>query len=81
MNVGWIEKTVAGIRLFESKRGRYFRDPASARARETVVARATRRERGCASQRRDTYLLAYQHLDWSGPRAVRNSWQFPDDAA
>lgn len=80
MIVGWVEKTAAGIRLFESKRGRYFRDPVIARARETVVRRKNM-HRTSASQRREPYLLAYQHLDWSGPRAVRNSWQFPDDAA
>ena len=37
MNIGWVEKTVLGVRLYESRIGRFFRDVASARSRDSVV--------------------------------------------
>lgn len=73
MIVGWATKTSAGVTLYASQRGRFFRDVASARSRESVVYKATGRQRGCASRRRDHYLRHWEHLDWSAPRKVRTS--------
>lgn len=72
MIVGWVERTAGGFRVYESQRGRYFRDPVRARARETVTWKAHQR-RSSASQRREPYLASYSHLSESLPRAIRRS--------
>lgn len=70
MIVGWVEKTAGGFRIFESQRGRYFRDVVRARARETVVWKRNQR-RSSESQRRAHYLASYNHLTQNQPRAIR----------
>lgn len=62
MIVGWVTVTARGVRLWPSQRGRYFRDPASAKARETVVLR-NNLARTYAAHRRDPYHLGRQHLN------------------
>jgi hypothetical protein len=79
MIVGWAEKTAGGVRIFQSKRGRFFHDPVTARARETVIRRRNRR-RSHGASRRETYLIHWRHLD--GPSViVRISWEQTDGAA
>lgn len=79
MIVGWAEKTAGGVRIWESKSGRFFRDPASARSRDTVVRRRNRM-RSHGASRREPYLIHWNHLD--GPQiAVRIWWDRPDGAA
>lgn len=80
MIVGWVEKTTGGFRIFESQRGRYFRDPVRARARETILWKRNSR-RSSAGQRREPYLAAHQHLDFGLPRAIRVAGHEPDGAA
>jgi hypothetical protein len=80
LNVGWVEKTAGGFRIFESQRGRYFRDPVRARARETVTWKRNCR-RSSAGQRREPYLAVHQHLEFALPRAIRITLQEPDGAA
>ena len=80
LNVGWVEKTAGGFRIFESQRGRYFRDRVRARARETVVWKRNCR-RSAAGQRREPYLVNFQHLDFALPRAIRTIVHEPDGAA
>jgi hypothetical protein len=70
--VGWAQKTALGVRLWESQRGRYFHGPASARARETVLARRAAR-RSAATWRREPYHLNCQHLD--GPHIAVRVWR------
>ncbi len=79
MIVGWITKTATGVRLWESQRGRYFRDVAYARSRESVL-RKKQSWRSCAALRRDPYLMNRQHLDGNHV-AVRITWGVPDKAA
>lgn len=61
MIVGWMAQTASGVRLYQSQRGRFFRDVVAARARENVVGRKHLR-RSNAAGRREPYLLHWQHL-------------------
>jgi hypothetical protein len=79
-NIGWVERTALGFRLFESRRGRYFRDPVRARARETVLWKKANR-RSSAAQRREPYLIGMAHLDWQLPREIRHGAGIPDRTA
>lgn len=81
MNVGWFVQTPFGFKVYESQIGRFFRDVASSRSRESVVYKSTGRQRGSASRRRDPYLAHWHHLDWSGPRKVRSPGDYFGDAA
>lgn len=62
MIVGWSVPTQTGIRLYESKRGRYFRDVASSRCRERLILKVQMGRSGTAV-RRESYWLNYKHLD------------------
>lgn len=68
-NVGWVQTTPTGVRIWQSQRGRYFRDPVHARARETVIRKMHTR-RSAASYRREPYLMLTTHLDFNLPRAI-----------
>lgn len=72
MIVGWTEPTAGGVRIYRSQMGRFFRDVANARSRETVIRR-NNLMRSCAHGRREPYLLNRQHLD-GNHIAVRMGW-------
>lgn len=80
MIVGWVTITDCGVRLWQSQRGRFFRDVASARSRDNVLYKKHGR-RNAATRRRDSYLFHYQHLDWNGSRDVKFSGDYSPEAA
>lgn len=70
LNIGWYQVTAVGhVTIYLSQQGRYFRDPVSARSRESTIRRKQIR-RGCGPLRREAGVLYWKHLD--GPNiAVR----------
>ena len=79
MIIGWVATTATGLRVYESKTGRFFRDVVNARCRE-VVLRKRQFRRSCAAGRREPYLLNRQHLrDQSA--LVLSPKETPDRAA